>query len=298
MDTMGAFLKEATRWREMPSIDSRETHLPFLADLIASHIEFIRSGIIKQNMDDSPRRLEILNMFEEEARDRRESGRVSYRWWVNFNYRLSVLISVQKSDTGLGLYHEEDWISNSGLEEYYPKRNHKDNVADRSRVHFNPYYLDWFPKLILSPIKNGNLGYFTFNRFHTTRIYPLGLVNERTPVDGNFMSPKKFFEHDEFHVLPSDGTIKILERENILEGRVIPFHRAFLQKMETLSFQERKVAEWIYFLLFHEFSFMFWENRKQISTQEALQKKFPRMKRKHINIFMDVVHEIERGLGW
>ena len=249
-------------------------------------------GFSKQNTENTRRKLEILKMFIEEARVRRESGRVGYRWWVNFNYRLSVLISVEKSGTNPGLLHEKDWISDSGLEAHYAG-------SDTWPLYFNPSGLNCFPEVTLCPIKNGKFGYFTFNRIATTRVYPLGLVNKNTIVDGRRTNPQHFFEHDELHIRLSDQTMRRLERNGLLEEKVIPFHRAFLQKMDTLSLSERRYAEWVYFVLLHEHSYMFWRNERQVSTQEELVKaELHDVKKKHIPVFMDVVHEIERDLGW
>ena len=294
MEAMDSYLREVDQWRKMPSIDSRETHLPFLEGLIDPHIEFIRQGILQQNTGAARRQLEVLEMFIEEAHERRASGRVSYRWWVNFNYRLSILISARKSVQGPNLHHENKWISDNDLEEYYINSN---NIYPLS---FNPSGLNCFPEVALCPVKNGTLGYFTFNRVHTTRAYPLGLTNKRTPVDGLSRSPQEFFEHDRVHFTSSDQVLDFLKEKNILEKRIIPFHRAFLQKMDTLPLSERKNAEWVYFLLSHEYIFMFWANKRQISTKEALMKVrlYESESEKNILNFMDIVHEIERDLGW
>ena len=292
MEAMDSHLREVARWREMPLLDSRETHFSFLEDLINPHIEFIRQGILNQNTEDTPRKLEILKMFIEEAHERQESRRVSYRWWVNFNYRLSILISAEKNERGPGFHLESDWISNSGLEKHYLDR-------DTYFLHFRPSGLSCFPEVALCPIKNGNLGYFTFNRIATTRVYPLGLVNKDIPVNGRSMNPQRFFEHDETHFTSSDIALKKWRGKNILEKRVIPFHRAFLQKMDTLSVSERKDAEWMYFTLFHEISYMFWRNEEHISTKKGLIKaKLRGVKTEDIHNFMDIVYEVERDLGW
>ena len=291
MDAMDSYLGEVARWREMPSIDPKETHLSFLADLIDPHIKFIRQGILKMNRGDTRRKIEILKMFIVEAHERRESGRVSYRWWVHFNYRLSALISAETRNMDSVFYRETDWISDSGMEEYYGKRSSYSWYSDQ------PGLLGCFHKVALCPVKNGNLGYFTFNRTQTTRAYPLGLVNEDITVDGLRMNPNAFFEHDEHHAISSEDNIKRFEMENLLEKRMIPFHKAFLEKMDTLSLQERRDAEWIYFLLSHERPIMFWINKRQVSTKKELMKGLPDMK-KNILHFMDIVHEIERDLGW
>ena len=232
LDRVQSYLGQAELWRNQDSIDARTTHLPFLAGLIDSHIDFIRSGIRTQNSQNNHQRLDIMDILEREAYERRETEQVTYRWWVLFNLRLALLTTSRK-EIKSGYFN----LIATG----------KDLGRNMNGFFPNHELLDGFPEGILAPIINGRLGIFSINRVYTTRVYPLGLINK----GDSFENPHNFFNHDVDHATSIDGFIRRWKNRGVFEDYIL-FHRAFLRKMDNLSPQERRGAELVYFTLSHE----------------------------------------------
>lgn len=79
------------------SIDPINTHIPEFADLIDEHIDFIRKGIIdSQKLSDTSKeeKLELLDLLESKTQSYKDSEKVTYLWWLNFNLRLSIIATV------------------------------------------------------------------------------------------------------------------------------------------------------------------------------------------------------------
>ena len=232
---MQSYLSKAAIWRNQDSLDPDTTHLPFLAGLIDSHSDFIRSGIRTQNSQNTHQRLNIMSVLEREAHERRDTEQVTYRWWVLFNLRLAILATFGNSLKPKYLQH---LISTN-----------KSLKGEEGLIYFPDHELfSLFPEMIFAPIINGRLGIFSINRTHTTRVYPLGLIN-KIDLENN---PYNFFRHDVFHAKEIDRYIRKWKKEGIFEESILSFHRAFLRKMDTLPQRERRTLEWVYFYLFHE----------------------------------------------
>ena len=90
LDHVNANLKLAQSLR-IRGIDPYISHIPEFANLIDVHINFIERGIKSYKFPDEIYRLEQLGLLKTEAQSRRNSRQVTYRWWFNFNLRLSIL---------------------------------------------------------------------------------------------------------------------------------------------------------------------------------------------------------------
>ena len=93
------------------SINPHITHIPEFADLIDLHIAFIEEGIKSQRYGDTADRLRLLEQFKAEAQYRKVSETVTYRWWFNFNLRLSILVTPKEH---LKLDYFKKWMTHDG----------------------------------------------------------------------------------------------------------------------------------------------------------------------------------------
>ena len=94
LDYVNANLRLAQSLRDRlsdKSINSNTLHIQEFADQMDVHIAFIEEGIKSQSSTDKAERLELLERLKLEAQHRKNSEAVTYRYWFNFNLRLSIL---------------------------------------------------------------------------------------------------------------------------------------------------------------------------------------------------------------
>ena len=73
-------------------VDPHTSHIQEFADLIDIHIAFIEEGIKYQGFfSDKEMRLSLLESLKSEAQEHQDSQKVTYRYWFNLNFRLSIL---------------------------------------------------------------------------------------------------------------------------------------------------------------------------------------------------------------
>ena len=84
-------LAESLRMR---SIDPVNTHIPEFAELIDTHLDFIREDVNtsdKLSDSDKIKKIELLNLLKIKAQSYKDSKRVTYLYWLNFNLQLSII---------------------------------------------------------------------------------------------------------------------------------------------------------------------------------------------------------------
>ena len=132
LDYVNANLRLAQSLRDRlsdKSINSNTLHIQEFADQMDVHIAFIEEGIKSQSSTDKAERLELLERLKLEAQHRKNSEAVTYRYWFNFNLRLSILATPKENRTvGPSSYKPqfEDFhyfreliVDDNGLESYY-----------------------------------------------------------------------------------------------------------------------------------------------------------------------------------
>ncbi len=177
-------------------VDPENTHIVDFADQVENHIAFFNVGVwdpVHKNRDKPSHPLSSdpeekqsglwwSRQFEDlirQARSRVKNKRLTYKFWVEFNYRLSALS--QGTD-----FSEE-----------------------RTR-HFG--ILKHFPDYVYLPtIKE--LGIMAFNHVDTHGIILIGLINRPVEVDGVLFYPEKFFHHDAVHYRYGTKKIHQVEKE-------------------------------------------------------------------------------------
>ena len=140
-------------------IDPYTTHIPEFADDIPKHISFIKEGIEKSG-EKKEAQLKALAELEKEALEKAKNKQVTYEWWLIWNENLINLAS--------GFINQVTSL------------------------------IDFFPEAILLPTIS-EVGITAMNRYFSQRVFPLGLVNQPTFVDGNLLRPAQFFDHDISH---------------------------------------------------------------------------------------------------
>ena len=246
-DSVSDYLQLAESLRTRP-IDPYTSHIPEIADLIDIHIDFIRRGIVSQESPDKFDRLEQLELLKVESQSRKELKQVTYRWWINFNLRLSILVTpfaMRKSD----IYYRSNRIftevqTNNDLERFYQwltliNYEKSDTLYDYYLAIYSLIdLLDQFPQRILIPIRH-NLGIMPINKMYGTGVHLIGLNNQPIKFHNRTMNPYSFFLHDINHAL-----YRKVDNSQIL--------KRLQQKLEGLSGFRKKAVEYIYFEVTHE----------------------------------------------
>lgn len=210
------FIEIGKKLREL-RVNPLKTHIDYFAIQIEKHIAHIREGILDQTDLETQRyHLARLKRLETKALKAKKEKRVTYKWWLDFNIDLSVMISPANTEV-------------------------------------NPYYIDnayiyQFPLSIVFPTITGELGVMALNRAFPLGIYPVGLLNRWTNRT-IFYSPYEFLEHDLVHTQGG----KRRDQSYISEA-YRQFHYRLLQMMENLPLEKRKNVEIAYFILIHEYT--------------------------------------------
>ena len=202
-------------------VNPRITHIKYFADQISRHIAHIRKGLKEyyfpkeESHGSKLEQLQKLDSLEEEAKKAISEERVTYEWWLEFNFGLSYIMS--------GRTFRRDSIS----------------------------WVDvLFPLKIEIPViqESEGLGIMTFNRAGLEGLYPVGLMNRQNSEVHGGLDAALFFGHDLQH--PKFGGNK-LYLEYSFGHRL--FHKRLLNNIENLPAEKRRKAEIIYFLMTHEY---------------------------------------------
>ena len=238
----------------------RTTHIPYFADQIPAHLAFAKEGLGTAPIS---RQKEIgLADLVREAQKAIVEERVTYEWWLKFNFQISALFSVSDHLPG-----------------FYLKTSSPSQASFISR----------FPLEMAVPTIYGEIGIITLNRAQNEGIYPLGLISQAKEVDGELRSPYEFVKHDMAHA--NIGVVLLSWRYSL--GHILK-HKEMLDLMDNSPIEKRKQAELVYFSLTHEYARLrdiFFENqpREKMLNQTA----------KHFNNLLDLkVFSLEMaGLG-
>ena len=230
------------RLRDDKSINPNTLHIPEFANLVGLHVTLIESSITRiYNNKTRTDKLELLELLRSEARHRIASENMTYRWWFNFNLRLSFLTNP---------YYVQ-MITDSELEYFYRNsaeyKRYTYEYYTRSHIEKISFLLDSFPKRIMIPTI-GNLGIISINKTYETGVHFVGLKKDSTLADSLLMYPDMFFWHDIYHI----------RKEGFNDPPRFLFH--FQQKLVDLPKYQRKAVERINFQLTHEL---------QLSLKEA-----------------------------
>ena len=207
----------------------RTTHIEYFADQVPLHMAHIRRGLEEhyspkeKSHGSKSEQLQRLDSLEEEAKKAISEERITYRWWLEFNFQLARLIS--------------------GLDAHLKQEAEEGTVM----VH-----LPVFPLMVIMPAiqTTDGLGIVTFNRVGLEGVYPAGLMNRPNTIEevhGNILPAPEFFAHDMVHSRFEGNRIYL---EYSFGHRL--FHKRLLTNIENLPPEKRKKAEKVYFLMTHE----------------------------------------------
>ena len=194
-------------------INPKTTHIPEFADDIPKYIEWIEEGI-KKSGKNVEEKLKILDDLKKEAVERINNQQVTYEWWLNWNWRLSQYENPESQ-----------------------------NITSVLRA-----LSETFPDAVLLPTTS-DLGITAMNKSISQRVFPIGLSNKPTVVDGELMAPHTFFIHDISHA-QDYLSIKRKHTASIEEDFNINLYQEF-QKLD-LPLEQREMIENIYFQIWHE----------------------------------------------
>ena len=183
------------------SIDPWKTHIEEFAALVKPHLDYIERGIRSQDSADRLERLAILEDFRAETQSWLEKREVSYRRWVNLNFRLSILATPKNERYRLhpethdflpDLHASGDWLTNNRLESAYSEA-----LEEKKFTEPIVRMIDQFPEVIIAPQMDGLTGIMALTRMTARRVYLHALENNAT--HGHISQyPDWVFLHDGF----------------------------------------------------------------------------------------------------
>ena len=252
LDNVNTNLRLAQSLRERlidKSIDPYTLHIQEFAALIDTHIDFVERGIMEsQRISDSEKteKLQLLESLKSEAEHRKRSRNVTYRYFFNLNFLLSILASYSITESKSEISYKDlaGLTTNEDIERLYKKLellDYKkgDNLYDYYLGIYNIIsLLNQFPERIMIPTIH-NLGRMSINRTNGTGVHLIGLNNRLVRADDRPMLPYKFFLHDVFHAI----------LRNIDDPQIL---MRIQYKLRHLSRQQREPVEYIYFEVDHE----------------------------------------------
>ncbi len=243
------------------TVDPWKDHIEEFAELVEPHLDYVERGIRDQNSLDKRERLAILENFRREASTWVQNRTVTYRKFVNLNYRLSILatpLGLRGSGSLLAdgsgfrarLYKSGDWMTNGRLEAAYLLGKERKKVESPESIYEK---LDQFPEVIIMPQMDGLWGKMPITRLAGQRVYLHALVNNAAKADGADRPPDWIFWHDGNHMSIREYRVGDWIRIGIYENIMAPFHNAFVVEMEQARPRmEREMLELTYYTLVHE----------------------------------------------
>ena len=219
-------------------VHPRTTHVPYFADQIETHLGFAK---VELDTPTNRQQKKVLAFLNKEAKKAILEERVTYEWWLNFNFQISHLLSGERDISALSLVDLQNTSTHASL------------IAQ-------------FPLRMAIPTIEGKLGIIAFNLAQSEGVYPLGLISSSKQVDGQFKNSREFIRHDIIH---TERSLQVTVREPSPGHRLK--HKKILELIENLPTKKRKQAELVYFVVTHEpIRSPFFENKPRQETLDKI----------------------------
>jgi hypothetical protein len=251
--TASSLLASGKKLRE-GGIDPRKTHIPEFSPFVQKHLQYARNAILKQNVDLG--RMDVLKGFEAEAGERVAGRTVTYEWWHDFNYRLSILMTPESQRTALAGGFEQPfvkqllstgkWKTNQGFREVadaQPRKSGFGNSIDAFDA------AGAFPRRIVLPVIEGDFPIGQINAMYGSDVNPLGLIDRCVTADGREMCPDHFFRHDHVH---ADNEGYTASRNELSEADLRKLQENYEAYEKTVPAADKQAFEFGYFIATHE----------------------------------------------
>ena len=247
-----------------------DDHIPLIEKEIEWQLQFIKPHLV------SNEQLKLYNNFFDEFNQRKLSKQVSYRWWIIFAYRLSILVTreSQRTQSNIDLKivnpFVEYIIANNSWHTYDDfVRVMREGDPSRDPIAFAIYaiyaLLDQFPEVVMIPTTLSDKSISLFNNCLKLKSIPLSISTKMIITDGQSWHPDRFFRHDLVHAENwfyggfkgcREETVQLFV-ENILESIYI-----------EPNIRKKSQLEFMLFIITHEYLFLFMrfncDNFKQI----------------------------------
>ena len=196
-----------------------KTHIDYFADLIPRHIEYIKKGVTNSNQKT------LIEFLEKRAEKAVAEKRVTYNWWIKFNFALSHVFK-NKFDI-------------SSIE------NLSSPMMD--------LLISRFPFEMAFPTLGSSVGIMAFNRSLFEGVHPLSLSYKGLQLNGKYIPPDILFRHDITHSLVFITRMKDVYYSTVNKR----FHKLWTEEIASLPYNERrKNIELAYFISIHEKYFL------------------------------------------
>ena len=200
------------------NIDPSKTHIEDFSKQILGRIRHVREDAIDAietlSKSQGERRERLFDELALEASKRQKEKRVTYEWWLQWNYRLTQALEPRSLSKMAEL---EDIINQ-------------------------------FPNVVALPTRK-DLGIMAINKSISENVFPLGIAVNSRYADGVDMDPSYFFTHDINHII----LIAKPNRREVYDNSSTTL-REFYEKLQNqdIPVAQREQVELVHFLLTHE----------------------------------------------
>ena len=254
---------EVARYLRTINADPKKTHIPYFADQIDKTISDFEQAFRKHNQNNPEfleERLAILEEIKKEARKRVTDQNVTYDWWTNFNFRLSM--TAQESDKSIlgkrnlkrlqkkfrrsslnneNVYDPFDALkTHEGTQELLSGISAMESLPLMRMKNFIDLKKN-FPEKIMFFSTEDELGVMAFNKLED-KSYFVAVSGSPVTADGvKEYKPFYFFLHDVGHIFTSGINLKKKISKNIID------------RINSISNPlDREKAELAFFMYHHE----------------------------------------------
>lgn len=227
------------------NVDPRATHIPEFAEFVGDHLARARAAVRRNGADAED--LSTLARFEAEAARRVAESGVTYQWWYEFNYRLSILMTPAARRGGLSSSFRENLLRTQAWRSEEGFRRAAEPYAGRFDLMEKVDAASAFPRDILIPTFRGELDVDELNAMYGTGLHPIGMIDRAKFADNRTMQPDDFFNHDGAHAIGNMDA-----RARLPAGWAGSLRANYQAHRASLPANRREVFDRAYFMLTHE----------------------------------------------
>jgi len=231
-------------------IDPIMTHIPEFEKKIEPTLNFARKSIESQDIEVAGR-LKILDEFAAEAAARVKDKKVSYEWFNEYNYRLSVLMTPASKRTSIAGDLDDAFVRRVMDTDAWRTDELFRKAKNQDPSYFSPIlrFADDFPMQVKIPVINGDMGIAAVNSIYGSDSYVIGKISKNGMFDGRDMWPDHFDRHDHVH---ARNERFFNDYSNISKAQRVELRKNYLVYRDRLPNDQRSAFEFSYFVTTHE----------------------------------------------
>lgn len=235
-------------------MDPFRTHVVDLIPLIDEHLEFMDRGIQEQEENVSERREFLKNTLREEAKQKVRDGQVTLYWFLNWNFRLIWLTSLDNYN-----YLIDDklakkdfrfiWLTEADWDKHLDENWGRMTILPGKELIINLVKsVMRYPEQIHLPVLD-DLGLMTLNEAFADQDFVKQIIHTERMTDGTSMNPLQYEEHELDHIRDFNTNQK--DEKKIFST----FYAQWREVREDFTPEEIEMVEFVHWYLSREIRF-------------------------------------------